>query len=96
MTNYSQHIAKFCNQDDHKYSGFTYHRNGGGPAECYWRECLWCKKIDKVHVHLPQDNALLASVADIVETVLSGQYGRDMAFDVAIQVLRVFRDTKGV
>jgi hypothetical protein len=82
----------------HEWSEWLYDHADGTERENYWRECVgrhWppgCGKMEKVFVHLPKDTQLIENMADVIEPVLSGQYGRDLAVEIALEILGIVQN----
>lgn len=94
-------MSQFPHGEYHEWSEWIYNHNGGDETENYVRECVGnhhegCHLLERVFVHLPKDGPLIDALTDLIEPVLSGQYGRDIARDVAIEALGlVQRHEKG-
>lgn len=80
------------NPEEHEWSRWSYNHNGGDETENYVRECEGnhregCHLLERVFVHLPEDGPLIEGITDTIEPVLSGQYDREVAQELAIEIL---------
>ncbi len=85
-------------EHEHYWSNWHYHHNSGGEFENHWRECAnphWpeqsCGVIQKLFVKEGQTE-LLAEISTAIEPVLSGQYGREVSDDVAMEILFILQE----
>lgn len=83
----------------HYWSEWTYHHNGGGEHENYWSVCVnphWpkesCGEIKRVFVNGQLE--LLKEISETIESTLSGQYGADDAYAIALEILGIFQAHK--